>query len=64
MKLGQNWPKIESYSPDKILHQKAIDVFKMTKKAQFSAKVLRFLVVLTKNHKKWAKSDLKLAKHS
>ena len=63
MKIGQNWPKIESYSLDKILHQKAIDVLN-DKKSQFSAKVLRFLVVLTKNHQKWAKSDLQLAKHS
>ena len=54
MKIGQNWPKIESYSTDKILHQKAIDVLN-DKKSQFSAKVLRFLVVLTKNHQKWAK---------
>ena len=40
MKLGQNCPKIESRSPDKILHQKYLDAFKMTKKTPFSAKVL------------------------
>ena len=46
MKIGQNWPKLK----DSILHQKRIEVLKMTK-SQFSAKILGFLVVLTKNHK-------------
>ena len=36
MKIGQNWPKIESCPPDRILHQKGKEVFKMTKKSQFS----------------------------
>ena len=31
MKIGQNWPKIESYPTDKILNQKGREVSKMIK---------------------------------
>ena len=60
MTIGQNWPKIgrklKVVPRKQILHQKGKEIFKMSKKSQFSAKILRFLAVLTKKtHKKWAK---------
>ena len=57
MKIGQNCPKIKSCRPDKILNQKGREVSKMIKNHYFERKMMR-------NHKKWAKSDLKLAEHS
>ena len=38
MKIDQNWPTIKSCPLDKILHQKAIGVFEMTKITSFSEK--------------------------
>ena len=63
MKIGQNWPKIESCHPDRILHQKGREVFKMTKITIFSQD---FAISGSFDEKssKIGKSDLKLAEHS
>ena len=68
MKIGQNRPKsTENWKllPWQNFTPEGYRCIENDKKSQFSAKVLRFLAVLTgKNHQKWAKSDLTLAKRN
>ena len=60
MKIDQ---KLKVGPPDGILKQKGREVFKMTKNLNFER---NFAISgsFDEKHQKWAKSDLKLAKHS
>ena len=64
MKIGQNWPKIESYPWDRILHQKSTEVLKMTKTYNFQQKVSISGSFDEKSFKNGPRHDLKLAEHS
>ena len=55
MKIGQNWPKIESCPPKRILHQKGKEVFKMTKEITIFRENFAISGSFDEKHKKWAK---------